>query len=103
EDGMHRSLGTAGRVMWAASLSSAGATNSQAEGAQPPGVVTGSVSIQKDGSAKANRSNVVVYLEGVPGASQPQTKIIHQKDLTLLPNLMVVVKGSTVEFPNDDK
>jgi plastocyanin len=103
EEGMDRKLVTAGFVVVAAAASWAGATKSQADGAQPSGVVTGTVSIQKDGSPKANRSNVVVSLEGVPRAIQPQTKIIHQRDLTFLPGLMVVVKGSTVEFPNDDK
>lgn len=100
---MDRKLVTAGLVIGAVAMSSAGATKSSAEGAPPTGAVTGTVTILLDGAPKANRSEVVVYLEGVPGAARPESRTIHQKDLTFSPGLMVVVKGSTVEFPNDDK
>lgn len=70
----------------------------------PGGTVGGAVAIQKDGSPKSNRSGVVVYLENVPGPlPEPVVKEIHQKNLTFTPGLMVIVKGSTIEFPNDDK
>jgi plastocyanin len=101
---MDKRLVTTGLVIGAAVMSAAGAKKSAAEGAPPPGAVAGIATIEKDGAAKANRSNVVVYLENVPGPpSKPETKAIHQKDLTFSPGLMVVVKGSTVDFPNDDK
>jgi len=75
-------------------------------GADPGGVVTGKVALKSaDGDAKSDMSGIVVYLEGVPGESPPPPKAneIHQLDLTFIPDHMVVVKGSTVEFPNDDK
>lgn len=68
------------------------------------GTVSGSVSILKDGSPKSNRSGVAIYLENVPGPlPEPVVKEIRQKNLTFTPGVMVIVKGSTVEFPNDDK
>lgn len=48
---------------------------------------------------------VVVYLEGVPGrvpASAREAKRIVQRDLAFSPELTVIVKGSSVEFPNND-
>jgi plastocyanin len=101
---MHKRLVTTGLVLGAVAMSSAGAKKSAAESAPPAGAVAGTVTIEKDGASKANRSNVVIYLEKVPGPPpKPQTRAIHQKDLTFSPGLMVVVKGSTVDFPNDDK
>ena len=76
----------------------------QAEPAQTGGV-SGVVTIVKDGAPKADRSGITVYLENVPGpppAAGP-TRQIHQKYQTFAPGVMVVVKGTTVEFPNDDK
>lgn len=78
-------------------------TQSLAEGAQT-GLVTGKVSVLNDGNPKADKSGVVVYLENVPGAvTSGGKKEIHQKNLAFTPGLMVIVKGTTVEFPNDDK
>jgi hypothetical protein len=71
---------------------------------QGGGIVAGKVTIQKDGSPKADRSNVAVYLESVPGPlPEPVLRSMRQKDLTFTPGVMVVVKGTTIEFPNDDK
>jgi plastocyanin len=70
------------------------------------GKVQGVVSIDKDGSPKADRSQVVVYLEGVPGPSPDLEKLrraIHQRDQTFSPELTVLVKGATIDFPNDDR
>ena len=68
------------------------------------GAVGGSVTILKDGAPKANKSGVVVYIENVPGPLPALIKReIRQKNLTFSPGLMVIVKGTTVEFPNDDK
>lgn len=70
----------------------------------PSGAVSGSVTILKDGSPKSNRSGVAIYLENVPGPlPEPVVKEIRQKNLTFTPGVMVIVKGSTIEFPNDDK
>ena len=74
--------------------------------ADPPttGTLAGSVTITRDGAAKADRSGVVVYLEGVPGALPDTSRVreIRQKNLSFNPGLMVIVKGTTVAFPNDD-
>lgn len=71
----------------------------------PTGTVSGAVAVSRDGEAKDDRSGVVVYLEGVPGVppTTPRLKQMRQKDLSFAPGFMVVTKGSTVEFPNDDK
>jgi plastocyanin len=68
----------------------------------PTGTVSGEITLMKDDSPKDNRSRVVVYLEGL--SSNPAArKEVHQKDQTFSPELTVVVKGETVDFPNDDK
>jgi plastocyanin len=70
------------------------------------GTVQGVVSVEKGGSPKADRSRVVVYLEGVPGPSPDLEKLrreIHQRDQTFSPELTVLVKGATIDFPNDDR
>ena len=43
------------------------------------------------------------YLEGLSGSTVGSRKEVHQKDQTFSPELTVVVKGETVDFPNDDK
>jgi plastocyanin len=48
---------------------------------------------------------VVVYLEGVPEPARgagPTPKMI-QRNLAFLPELVVVRRGDSVEFPNEDK
>jgi plastocyanin len=74
-------------------------------GADASGSVTGKVLLKNaDGEAKSDMSGIVVHLEGVPGDTPaPKQNEIRQKDLTFIPDRMVVVKESTVEFPNDDK
>ncbi len=70
------------------------------------GAVTGTVKIDQDGKAKSDRSRIVVYLEGVPGALSDAAKAKHairQKDTQFDPFLTVVVKGTTIDFPNEDK
>jgi plastocyanin len=68
------------------------------------GRVTGTVTVVKDGAPKPDRSGVVVYLEGAgpvtPPAERPRIK---QKDQQFAPGLMVVPRGTTVEFPNEDR
>ena len=60
------------------------------------------------GAAGGNvgRHGVLVYLEGVPGpdAEPPAAHArILQKDLTFSPDVSIMIKGTTVDFPNDDK
>jgi plastocyanin len=49
---------------------------------------------------------VVVYVElgaDTAGDLPRQKKEIHQRDLTFVPNVTVVTRGSSIDFPNDDK
>ena len=89
-----------GLVIFGAALLASAST-----GADPSaGTVSGSVTITKDGSNKSDRSNVVVYVEGVPGdVHAAKSQVIHQRELTFLPGILAIPVGTTVEFPNDDK
>lgn len=69
------------------------------------GSVKGSVSIKKGGKPKGDNKGVIVYLEKVPG-TPPVPKdhaIIRQREKQFDPPLTVVVKGTTIDFPNEDK
>lgn len=96
----------AGLLAFVATAAEGGAARSLAE-AQPAsgaGTVAGSVTIQQGGGTKADRANVVVYLEGVAGpARPPKPREMHQRELAFFPWLLVVEKGTTIDFPNDDK
>ena len=68
------------------------------------GTVEGKIRVTKNGKAKSGHGNVVVYLEGVPaGAAVERKHAIRQKDKQFAPRVSVVVKGTTVDFPNEDK
>ena len=75
--------------------------------AAPTGEVVGTVSLTKPSGGVVDPSGVVVYLESVPGALPPEAERAHpqvrQRDLQFAPPLTVVVQGTTVDFPNDDK
>lgn len=69
------------------------------------GSVKGSVNVTKGGKAKGDKTGVVVYLENVPGTA-PTPKdhaVIRQREKQFDPPLSVVVRGTTVDFPNEDK
>src|SRR5690242_10765778 len=74
-------------------------------GAPADGSVAGQITVVKDGKPVADRANVVVYLEGVPhsAADDNRTAKIEQRDIQFAPRFAVVVKGTTVDFPNQDK
>jgi len=83
----------------------AGAGAARAETGRVAGVVTVD---QSNGAPKRDRSGVVVYLEGVPSGAAPRPAggpppRIRQKEQQFTPRLTVVPKGTTVEFPNEDK
>ena len=70
-------------------------------------VITGNVEIiQQNGEKRADRANVLVFLEGMQGSREfplPWRRpVISQKNRTYTPRVLPVVKGTTVEFPNDD-
>jgi len=71
------------------------------------GTLTGHVSITgADGSAKKARGGVVVAVIGAKGGPRKNalaTYEMRQKDKQFDPQVLVVPKGATVSFPNEDK
>lgn len=69
------------------------------------GSVAGAVAITgTDGKPKNARGGIVVAVTGVPGAkAAPMTAELRQKDKQFAPGVLVVTKGSTISFPNEDK
>ncbi len=68
--------------------------------------IAGQVRVFKEnGQERLDRSNVLVFLERVAGASPPPAKnpAIFQKDRRFAPQILPVVKGTTIDFPNDDR
>ena len=49
------------------------------------------------------RTSAVVYLKDVPGEFKPpeEKPVMDQRRLTFIPHVLPVLKGSTVEFPNN--
>jgi plastocyanin len=65
------------------------------------GGVKGTISVK----GKKTGAGVVVYLEDVPGTVTPPKKhaVIRQREKQFDPPLTIVVKGTTIDFPNEDK
>ena len=68
------------------------------------GEVKGGVEVIGKDGAKHHEA-AVVYLDDVPGAPAKTDKhaIIKQREKQFEPPLTVVVKGTTIDFPNEDK
>jgi len=66
------------------------------------GSVSGTITLK---GTKGTQKGVVVYLEDVPGTpSVPKNHaIIRQREKQFEPPLTVVVRGTTIDFPNEDK
>ena len=69
--------------------------------------IAGQVKILKpDGEEQADRSNVVVFLDRVKSETafpRPRKNpVISQKNRRFTPRVLPVMKGTTVDFPNDD-
>jgi plastocyanin len=85
-------------------LAVAGLTASLALTKSTNGGVKGRIDITVGGVAKTNKAGAVVYLENVPGAPpKPKNATIRQREKQFDPPLTIVVKGTTVDFPNEDK
>jgi plastocyanin len=76
----------------------------------PPGLargdIGGSVVVrQKGGAERADRSNVVVYIESMPKkyAALKKVRAMAQRDKSFVPSVIAITKGSSVDFPNEDK
>jgi plastocyanin len=65
---------------------------------------TGAVKGNVTASGVRSPEDVVVYLQNVPGEHQPpaQPVAMDQKKLVFVPHVLVVVRGTTVEFKNGD-
>src|SRR5437773_1271810 len=104
----NRSLATAAALaLLAVSLIRAEeAGGNAAQPATHPGRLTGSVAAGRP-SREEELKNVVIYLEPAPqgvaarsgAAARP---VMKQEGLTFVPHVLPVLKGSTVEFPNED-
>jgi plastocyanin len=72
-----------------------------AHAAPPTGKVTGTVVVK----GRKDSAGVLVYLEGVPGPpTAPKDRaVIRQREKQFDPPVTIVVRGTTVDFPNDDK
>jgi len=74
-----------------------------APGAGPPtGEVTGTVVVK----GKRKSGGVLVYLESVAAAATPPPTdhaVIRQREKQFDPPVTIVVRGTTVDFPNEDK
>ena len=70
-------------------------------------IVTGEIEIlMLNGEKRSNRSNVLAFLDRVPGDaafSLPrENPVFSQKNRSFAPRVLPVMKGTTVDFPNDD-
>jgi len=66
------------------------------------GEIKGKVTVQGIRSAE----NIAVYAEAIPGKNfdpPAQHAVIDQKKMTFIPHVMIVVKGTTVDFLNSDR
>ena len=69
-------------------------------------IISGRVSVlDQQGTARDNRSNILVFLDQVPGTHLPprHRPALSQKERRFAPRVLPVVKGTTVDFPNDDR
>jgi plastocyanin len=66
--------------------------------AQAAGTISGKINAK---SAKFRR-NAVVYVEKAPHSAPPKTVQLDQKNQVFIPFVLPVVKGTTVEFLNND-
>ena len=67
-------------------------------------IIHGQVTLERmDGDMRSDRSNVVVFLDHAPERHLHRSRFtISQGDRVFSPRVTAVVKGTTVEFPNDD-
>jgi plastocyanin len=73
----------------------------EAHGAPNTGEIRGTVAVK----GRATSAGVVVYLEGIteePAAPKDHA-VIKQRDKQFDPPVAIIVRGTTVDFPNEDK
>ncbi|KXK29873.1 MAG: hypothetical protein UZ01_01849 [Candidatus Brocadia sinica] len=69
-------------------------------GEKGPGIVNGTVKAKKAKYLK----DTIVYIEHVPDAFEPPEEhaVIDQKNMTFIPHVLPLLKGTTVDFLNSD-
>lgn len=76
-------------------------------GSQVRGNLGGVVTLRdRGGKDKADRSGVVVYIEQLPNkkfAALKKVRQMAQRDKSFVPGVVAITRGSTVDFPNEDK
>lgn len=97
--------GMLGRALHAAAfvslvLSSAAACSGEQAYAQARGVVAGTIHADR----AALQAGIVAFLESVPGDFEPsaQPAILDQRHLMFVPSVLAILRGTTVQFRNDD-
>lgn len=74
---------------------------------QTPSAVGGTVTVRdRGGKDKADRSGVIVYIEQLPNkkfAALKKVRQMAQRDKAFVPGVVAITRGSTVDFPNEDK
>lgn len=71
-----------------------------------PSAVGGAVTVRdRGGKDKADRSGVIVYIEQMPRkfAALKKVRQMAQRDKAFVPGVVAITRGSTVDFPNEDK
>jgi plastocyanin len=98
-------LVTANRFIALVAIVLCGFLPGDSDGAERNGTVTGTITVKRDGKKVAAGGKVVVYLRDVPTTKRDEERnaVIRQRDLQFSPRISAVVKGTTVDFPNDDK
>jgi plastocyanin len=76
-------------------------------GSQVRGNLGGIVTLRdRSGKDKPDRSGVVVYIEQLPNkkfAALKKVRAMAQRDKSFAPSVIAITRGSTVDFPNEDK
>ena len=89
------------------SSSSAASEPRESAGSQVRGNLGGIVTLRdRGGKDKPDRSGVVVYIEQLPNkkfAALKKVRAMAQRDKSFAPAVVAITKGSTVDFPNEDK
>ena len=72
-----------------------------AHAAPSTGEIRGTVTVK----GRKTSAGVLVYLEGVPGPAPAPTDhaVVRQREKQFDPPVTIVVRGTTVDFPNEDK
>jgi plastocyanin len=103
----HRAIVAAALALGLAAAAGPAESRRISPGAAPStarGKVVGRVAVRAEGKPRSDHSGVVITLEGVPGdVVEPGRAQMRQHRRAFVPALVVVTRGSTVDFPNDDK